>query len=241
MLILTTFETLPTITASTSNAQYPVSNIAQIDPGRVWQPTTFTAPAPAWIVVDYGSAKSLTDLFLNNCNFTSATIQGNDTDSWTTPAFSQAVTLAKDDCQVRKGYFTLTAFNYRYLRILITFQTLDNSATYPFIGNLITGTATTLKVSEWAPQKIKRYSVFQSDGGSYSKTPKGKARHTFGCAVSSTLATVESINWDYLHAVVYEDLGNVAGSWLVYHPNEIGKSIKNTNDASLRLTFEERV
>lgn len=241
MLILTTFETLPTITASSSDSQHPVSNVAVIDPGRTWQPSTYTAMAPAWIVVDFGAAKSLDSVFLNNCNFAAAAIQGNDTDVWTSPAFDESVTLAFDDAKVRKGFFTLTAFNYRYLRLFVDFQTLDASAIYPFVGNLICGTAQQFKVSEWVPTRIKRYSTFTSDGGSYKKTRKGIIRHTFAVSQSSTLSQAESIDWDWDIAVVYTNLNSVADSWLVYSPAELSKPMKSILQVDSRFTLEECV
>lgn len=241
MKLLSTFETLPTITASSSAAGYPVSNVALVDPGKVWQVNTFGSGNNAWFMVDFGAAKALNALFLNNCNFASATIQGNATDSWTSPSFSQSVSLGRDDCQVRKGFFALTGFNYRYLRGLITFQTLDNAGLYPFVGNLIVGTSSSVRIAEWQPQKIKRYSVFQPDGGSFTKTPKGISRHVFNVSQTGTLAEYEAQSWDWTYAVFFEDLGYPAGVWLVYHPEDLQKTIKSVTDVSWRYSVPELV
>ncbi len=76
------------------------------------------------IVCNFGSAKTILGLFLNDVNFTSVTIQGNATDVWTSPSFTQDFTISKDDrVQRYKIYCALTAFNYQYLRIKIPAQT----------------------------------------------------------------------------------------------------------------------
>jgi hypothetical protein len=77
--------------------------------------------------VDFGSAKVLTAAFLNQANFPHCHIQGHATDSWESPSFDLGADLVFDDCGNRKGWFDLTAFNFRWLRILIPgAQALDS-------------------------------------------------------------------------------------------------------------------
>ncbi|MBF0411054.1 MAG: hypothetical protein HQM10_27190, partial [Candidatus Riflebacteria bacterium] len=225
MKILTSFDTLTTLTASSAASGYAASNVVNLDPGKRWKGSIFASDTDEWLKVDFGAAKSLTALFLNNCNFATCKIQGNASDSWADPSYDEDVTLALDDISNRKGWFDLTAFNYRWLRILIPWQVLDSLGTYPMVGNLIFGTSQSIIVGGWDVQLIKASTVFVSDGGSFSKTPRGIPRHVFIAAMEGTLAEIEALSLAWTMAVIYEDLGTVARSWLVYAPDAPRKKI----------------
>lgn len=74
-----------------------------------------------WLLkINFGSAKDLAALLLNDVNFDKVTIQGNATDSWGTPSFTQNFTISEDDWVERyKAYCALTSFNYQWLRVFI--------------------------------------------------------------------------------------------------------------------------
>lgn len=227
------------IVANSAAAGFPATNLQQYDPGLIWKAAAFTGDIN--IVIDLGAAVAIPQIWLNNANFTSATLQANAADSWGSPSVSKSVTLAKDDIGIYKGYFDLSATNYRYVRIVIPVQALV-SGTVPQLGNIIIGTASDLRVASWAAQTVKNYSKFQSDSGGYRKDAKGRARHVFSVGVVGTKAEVDAVilcGWEA--AIVFTDLADVADSYLVYPPEATGKSIRNPLDAERRFALEELV
>jgi hypothetical protein len=227
------------IVVSSAAAGFPVTNLQQYDPGLIWKAAAFSADIS--IVIDLGAAVAIPQIWLNNANFTSATLQANAADSWGSPSVSTNVTLAKDDIGIYKGFFDLSATNYRYVRIVIPVQTLV-SGTVPQFGNIIIGTASDLRVASWAAQTARNYSKFQPDGGGYRKNAKGRARHVFSVGVSGTKAEVDAIvlsGWEA--AIIFTDLADVADSYLVYPPESTGISIKNPLDAERSFALEELV
>ena len=80
------------------------------------------------ITCNFGSAKTLKGVLLNDVNFTDAYIEGSSNgSSWT---YSIHVTITEDKGRKRYGiYAPLTAFSYQYFRIRITAQ--DPVARYP--------------------------------------------------------------------------------------------------------------
>ena len=75
---------------------------------------------------DFGGAKSLQGIMLNDVNFDKVVIQGNASDAWGGPSYaSGTLTVSQDKVTGRyKIYIPLTGFNYRYLRIFNFFLVL---------------------------------------------------------------------------------------------------------------------
>lgn len=240
MKILSEFLSLSNLTASSSATNFPVENITNIEPMQRWKPATYAADVS--IVIDFLTAQTLNTAFLNRCNFPVCKIQGNDTDIWTAPAFEQSVNLSCDIAENRKAWVELENFNYRYLRIVIASgQTLDNSETLPAIGNLIAGTSENLPmVSAFTTELIKKFDRWESDGGSYHKQSKGRARHVVSLKIDATLSEMRSffVGWDY--AVLFADLGNVSDAWLVFGVERLQNAIRNPIDTTLLLGLEEK-
>ena len=93
-LMLTNLVDTSTITASSEDAVLVADNVANALRTKVWQ--TGTSTADESIVFNHGSAKSITCVILLDHDLTAGdsgiVIEGNDADSWGTPAFSQALT-----------------------------------------------------------------------------------------------------------------------------------------------------
>lgn len=127
-----------TITASTENAQYPVTNIT--DPRRT---KTYRSTSNSdTLVIDFGTAEScdhfaIVDNWQNGFGVTAITIEANGTDSWGAPAFSTTVTL---DTTFGVGIKAFTsAQSYRFWRLSLT-STLG----YCEIANIFLGAASTI-------------------------------------------------------------------------------------------------
>lgn len=235
------FRTITSITASSVNALFPATNLKELDPAVLWKALSFSEAVT--LTIDFGSAVRIDKIWLNNANFKSATIMANSSDSWSSPAFSKSVTLAKDDLGILKGYFSLTSTSYRYIRISIPVQTLENGSV-PCLGNIIIGSDVDFSpVSKWEPDVDYTFYTFTSDGGSYFKTPKTKPRHVFGCGFEHiTKAEHKALpitGWN--NAIIYTDLDDVSDSFLVYPPAGRSSDVRNPVDCSIELTFEELV
>jgi hypothetical protein len=226
------------LTASGSAAGFPASNLQLFDPGLVWKADAFASDAT--LVADLGAVTDIERIWLNNANFLSATLQANDSNSWGDPAVSISAILAEDDVGIIKGFFDLSAVDYRYVRVVIPVQALTDGESLPSLGNLIIGTSEELKVASWDSQTIRKFSKFEPDDGGYRKTYKGRARHIFAASVSGTKAEVDAVvlkGWDV--AIIFTDLGVVSDSYLVYAPDSTRGSTRNAADAERSFTLEE--
>lgn len=240
MLILpdTAFETLSNLTSSGADANFPVTNVVTMEPMERWHADAYSGDV--WIKWDFGVAVSLTGIYLNQCNFPHAHLQGADSDGWTTPPVDTSLDLIVDDAGNRKGFFALSGTR-RWWRLLIPGgQTLDNSETVPAVGNLIVGTPSSVTVSDFSADLIQGVRRFEATGGAVSQDRVGRARHALTISVANTRAAVRAIpkNWD--HAVFAADLGYAAEAWLVLPPSSWPQPIRNLLDAQLRVQLEEK-
>lgn len=205
------------ITASSSAAGFPASNLLLRDPDLIWKADSFAASIR--ITLDLGSAAAIDHIWLNNANFLTPVVEANSANSWASPAVSVPVTLAADDIGVIKGFFDLSAVPYRYVSIVIPVQTLV-SGTVPQLGNVIIGSSVYLYASTWEPTVQEELNAWQPDGGGYVEESKGKARHIFSTSMLGiTKAELDAApikGWEV--AVVNTELGSVADSYLVYRP-----------------------
>ena len=130
------------ISASTEDTVYVADNAATPQlPFKPWKTTTIGSDQN--LVVDFGSAATIEAVGLIRTNFTSATIQGNATDAWGGPSYTQAITIARNPWNTRYQYgYRPVAFNYRFLRVLIPTQATTDSASAFILGGLWAGTVT---------------------------------------------------------------------------------------------------
>lgn len=232
--------TISSITASSSAEGFPAANLLQYDPDMIWQAESFAADAS--IVIDLAVASSIKQIWLNNANFTSATIQANATNSWASPSVSKAVTLADDDVGIYKGFFDLSETNYRYVRVFIPVQALLFGDTLPWLGNIIIGDTEELIVSTWEPLVQENFEAWEPDGGSYSEESTGKPRHIFTASMLNvTKAEIDAAplkGWQ--NAVLYTELGSVADSFLVESPKGKRPRVRSPIDCDLEFVMRER-
>ncbi|MBI4773883.1 MAG: hypothetical protein HY788_06835 [Deltaproteobacteria bacterium] len=123
-----------TPTASTEHASFPAENIADLSkPSAEYRSTNALQTT---IVLDTGAAATaIAAVYIGGVNFTSMTIQGNETDSWGAPSFTLAATIAQDaELLKRKAFIALTGFAYRYMRLVIPVQTRTDGEGFYRIG-----------------------------------------------------------------------------------------------------------
>lgn len=110
-----------TVVGSTAAAAFPASNVKS--PERPFQPWRSTALGDQSLVVDFGIATALAVVAPIHANVATVTIQGNATDVWTSPSYSQAQTIGRNPWNTRFQAAQLpVGFTFRYLRVLIPSQ-----------------------------------------------------------------------------------------------------------------------
>lgn len=122
-----------TLTASSENTLYPVSNLQHIHLVTKWRSTADTGQT---IVCDMGEAVTITTAAILAHNLSSGAtvkIQGNATDSWDDPSVDEAITY---NSGIMTKFFT--GGSYQYWRF--TFEDADNPDEYIEIGRLYLGT-----------------------------------------------------------------------------------------------------
>ncbi|HAE37314.1 MAG TPA: hypothetical protein DCG57_01605 [Candidatus Riflebacteria bacterium] len=232
--------TIDAITASSEAAGFAATNLLQYDPDLIWAAASFAADVT--IVIDLAVASSIKQIWLNNANFVSATIQANATNSWGAPSVSTTVTLAADDVGIYKGFFALSETNYRYVRLVIPVQTLLFGDTLPWLGNIIIGDVETLIVGSWEPLVQENFEAWEPDGGAYSEESTSKQRHIFTASMLGvTKAEIDAAplkGWQM--AVLYTELGSVADSFLVHSPKGKRLRVRSQIDCDLEFVLRER-
>jgi len=107
------------ITASTENAQYPVTNLNDDRRTKTYRSTSNSDN----IVLDFGTSEecnyfAIVDNWQNGFGITSVTIEANGTDSWGAPAFTTTATLDQTFGVSIKQFSS--SQTYRFWRIVLT-------------------------------------------------------------------------------------------------------------------------
>ena len=233
MKLIKDFNAFSSITGNAASG-YPLTNLATIDTNQIWKGTSSSET----ITIDFGSAKPVSGIFLNNANFTSAVITVSNSSDFSS-GVTLNLTLAKDDLGIIRGFGTIAETNYRYLKIVCS--SLVTGFTVCQLGNLIVGKAENIKVSSWNEDIVDKIKSFESDGGSYRTRRKGQSRHVFSASFSYTKAYIDSLPLDFDAAVIFTDLNDVSDSYLIGRPTQRRGSVKNPADSSLSLNLEELI
>lgn len=123
------------ISASTENAQYPLTNLQHDFRTKVYRSTTNADT----VVFDLGSTEdidsvALVDNWRNGFGVSTVTIEANATDSWGAPAFSTTLAL---DTTFGIGIKQFTQKSYRYWRLSLTSTLGYCELAYVFIGKAV--------------------------------------------------------------------------------------------------------
>lgn len=126
------------VIGSTAAAAFPAANVKS--PERPFQPWRSTGLGVQSLVVDFGAAVVLNVVAPIHANVGTVTIQGNATDVWTSPAYSQTQAIGRNPWNTRYQAAHLpVGFTYRYLRLLIDSQTPLDGLAYYSLGGLWAG------------------------------------------------------------------------------------------------------
>lgn len=131
-----------TITGSADAAGFGAANL-KTPQSPFSAPAKTSAGGAQNYVIDFGVATTLDMVGLVHVNFTSATLQGNATDSWGAPSFTQALTITRNPWTWRyQLHQALSGFNLRFARLVIPSQTPVDGATGYRIGGVWAGRLT---------------------------------------------------------------------------------------------------
>lgn len=141
-------EAATTVTASSSNPNFPVSNLKHPFRSKRWRSTSTTAN----VVFDFQTTEPMDSVVIlwpkeDGIKLTASSvvkIQANATNVWTSPAVDQVLTI-NNDYSVASHYFT-TDQNYRYWRLLVTDPT--NPWGYIEIGMIWIGKSLSVENAE---------------------------------------------------------------------------------------------
>ena len=127
-----------TITSSSQATDFDDDNAVH---DFVSQPWRTTGKASEWIKFDLGTATALTCVGIFAHTLTASatvTLQANATDSWGSPTYSQALTMASDsDSVVLEQIVFCLSQEFRWWRI--TFADAGNANAYIQVGRIIAG------------------------------------------------------------------------------------------------------
>ena len=121
-----------TISASSENLLFPKSNLTDFRRSKVFRSTSNSDS----LVFDFGSVKSLDSIIIvdeprKGFGVTSLTIQLNSTNTWTSPAFSQVLTINSTHGY---AFADFSVQSFRYARLVMT-----SSLGYCELSNLFMG------------------------------------------------------------------------------------------------------
>jgi hypothetical protein len=167
---------LATLTPSSQQTNFPVSNTQHRWLSKTWRSATGSGTLTANIVADLGSSpQSVQAFFLKNHNFSpSATvkIQANTTNSWTSPPVDVTLTLAE-----LIVYFWSTSKTYRYWRVYV--EDTAPVTNYLEIGRIFLGPYFTPSVNlsiDYQKTFEDPSDLLLSDGGQLSTNQKTRYR-----------------------------------------------------------------
>jgi hypothetical protein len=124
--------------SSEANTDLVAENVLHDHIAKLWRTT---GKSSEWIVFNLGSAKKITCFSIFSFNLTSSatvTLQGNASDSWGSPTYSQALTIPTDaDSNVIQRIVFFLDQTFQYWRL--TLADSGNAASYLDIGRIAAG------------------------------------------------------------------------------------------------------
>ena len=213
---------------------YALTNLKSIDTNEIWKGTANSET----IRIDLGSAKSVNAIFINNSNFTSASITVTNNSDYS-GGITKSFTLTQDDLGIYRAFCEIgNGTAYRYIKVVCSSLV---SGSVCQLGNVIIGKSSEIVISEWSADVIDLVASFESDGGAYREKRKGQSRHSFNASFTGTKDRIDSLPLNFSQAVIYTDLNNVADAYIIGIPQSRRKSVRNPVDCNLSVIFKELI
>jgi hypothetical protein len=246
-----------TVTATSADSQFPATNLSVLAPiQRAWKATVATGVVD--VTFDFGAGNTLSGLaanpgiFIDDANVAALRIQGNSTESWASPPWDQAVTVAKHGkVQRYKDFRTLSeldasAFAYRYLNLRIPSQASTDGANYR-MARVVIADITEWTVNPGYDSTLTRVDALEDtpmlDGG-FERNVLGepRAEFTWPRTIPSAAALDEQETLEHiLTPFVFWDAsqGRSQDGWLVERVGEAEVRTRFLNLYHTSLRFRE--
>jgi len=251
MKILKTFvpenssDTSITITASSEDTVFTVSNLKELQPVKCWKSTAIT---DSWVKFDFGSSDTHANiLFLNRINFAGCTIAYSTDDiTYTTiETLSGLTTDEITDENYIKYWIELGDITFQYIKITIPTQTPLFETSYFKIGNALFGTETEI----WTPKSgfkvdiLPKMSITEFGSGYISSVKKGQTRRQFsGTFDKITLTEYNKLTLTMNPIVIYNDFeSDKSKCYLVRSVKQFSRDYYLSNIVSHSFVYEEIV
>lgn len=223
-----------TLTASTADVDFPVSNIQHPWWTRHWRSTSKTSQ---WVKWEFASSLAAKAFMLKGHNFSGGHIhlQGNATDSWGSPTVDWVIDIEGQDII---QYMDSTFPSLKFWRVDMESAMSDDA--YFKIGRIYSGTW-------WSPANnfdniyrkrlIDTSEKVYSTGGQMSANVKQKLKelvYQFSHVTSPDNETFESIFWDYI--------GQTTPYWICQDADDADKKtmyVENISDWEIQHEFME--
>jgi len=185
-----------TLTASSADTEYPISNVQNAHKTKVWK--TLGTSATEYIIFDLATAQAVTSFIAFSTDFdgteTTLKIQGNATNSWGSPSVNETLTYDSTYKYLTENFASAT---YRYWRFVFT---KANASDIRSVGAVFIGTKsdTTYHPDQTGLEKKwkSRSTASRSEGGQLYATYRGPYRVfkvSFGSLPESDAAILRAV------------------------------------------------
>ena len=239
-------DTSITITATSEDSVFNVSNLKSLEPVKCWKSTDTSTEQK--IKFDFGSvAKHANTLFLNRINFAECTILYS-TDDVTYNILETITGMETDeiaDENYIKRWIELGDITFRYVKIAIPSQTPLFETSYFKIGNALFGNYTEI----WDPKNgfsveiMPKMSITEFGSGYISSVKRGRTRRQFtGNFENITMEEYNKLSLTYNPLIIYNDFENdFSKCYLVRHVKSFKRTYKMSNIVTHSFVYEEIV
>jgi hypothetical protein len=231
------------ITVTSANANFPATNLKNIQPTKVWKSTAITEQI---VKFDFGTTVSYNSAFINRINFAEFYLEKS-ADGSTWVLVEHVTGLVKDEVSDEYYVHRLVDITgtYRYLRIRIPSQAPIFNPTYFQVGNFLVGNM----VAIWNPKagykvtELPKMAITEFRSGYISVAKLGKTRRNFsGNFDKINLTEFAKIIQTYQPFVLYHEFDSDKTSvYLVRTTKEFGRDYAMHNLVNFQFSFEEMV
>lgn len=232
-----------TITVTSAHANFPASNLKELQPTKVWKSTAITEHT---VTYNFGASVAYDAAFINRINFAEFYLEKS-TDGNTWVEVEHVTGLTKDEIYDENYMHRLVNITgtYQYLRIRIPAQSPLFEPTYFKIGNFLVGTL----VQIWNPKagyivkEMPKMAITEFRSGYISMAKLGKTRRSFsGSFDKINITEFNKIIKTYQPFVLYNEFDNDKTSvYLVRSVKEHTRDFSMHNIVNFSFTFEEIV
>jgi len=231
------------ISVTTANANFPASNLKEIQPTKVWKSTSLVEHT---VTYNFGALVVYNAAFINRINFAEFYLEKSSNGStWT--EVEHVTGLTKDEIYDENYMHRLVDITgtYQYLRIRIPAQTPLFDASSFKIGNFLVGTL----VQIWNPKagyrvnELPKMAITEFRSGYISMVKLGKTRRSFtGNFDKINITEFNKIIKTYQPFVLYNEFdADKTSVYLVRSVKEYSRDYAMHNLVNFSFTFEEIV